>query len=40
MRFSHNCRKHLNKQWVSEAVFGNDPKLAVGEPSDSYKKPN
>ena len=38
MRFSHNCRKHFGKHWVCKALFGNDLKLAVGQPNESYKK--
>ena len=40
MRFSHNCRKYFDKHWVSEAVFQNNPKVAVGQPIDSYKNPS
>ena len=40
MRFSHNSRKNFDKNSVSEALFRRGPKLAVGQPSDSYKKPS
>ena len=40
MSFNHNCGKHFDKHWVSEALLGNGPKLPVGQPSDSYKKPS
>ena len=29
MKFNHNCRKHFDKHWISEAVFKNGPKLVV-----------
>ena len=37
MRFSHYCRKHFGKHWISEAVSLG---MAVEQPNNSYKKPS